>query len=91
METPPQKLNHTAPTTKLRVAIVEDQRDLRETLVDFFDASALAQQIIDLCHNPSDRARLGANARAFAIAHYDLEQHCLPKQMAWVHALAGSR
>ena len=38
METPPQKLNHTAPTTKLRVAIVEDQRDLRETLVDFFDA-----------------------------------------------------
>ena len=74
-------------TAPLREAITQGETG---RLVDFFDASALAQQIIDLCNNPSERARLGAHARAFAIAHYDLEQHCLPKQIEWVHGLAGS-
>ena len=57
-------------------------------LVDFFDPTALAQQVIDLCENPAERARLGAQARAFAVEQYDLETRCLPRQMAWVEELA---
>ena len=53
-------------------------------LVDFFDQAALAEQVIDLCKNPAERARLGAQARAFAVENYDLETRCLPGQMAWV-------
>ena len=57
-------------------------------LVDFFDPAALAQQVIALCDNPAERAKLGAKARAFAVEHYDLETRCLPAQMAWVEQLA---
>lgn len=56
-------------------------------LVDFFDPAALAQQVITLCGDPAERARLGAQARAFAVEHYDLETRCLPGQMAWVQGL----
>ena len=59
-------------------------------LVDFFDPAALAQQVIALCDNPAERARLGAQARAFAVEHYDLETRCLPAQMAWVNGLASA-
>jgi glycosyltransferase involved in cell wall biosynthesis len=57
-------------------------------LVNFFDPAALAQQVIALCDNPAERSKLGAKARAFAVAHYDLETRCLPAQMAWVEQLA---
>jgi glycosyltransferase involved in cell wall biosynthesis len=60
-------------------------------LVDFFNPAELAQQVIALCNNPAERARLGAKARAFAVAHYDLETRCLPGQMAWVARLADNR
>lgn len=60
-------------------------------LVDFFDPAALAQQVIALCDDPAERARLGAQARAFAVEHYDLETRCLPGQMAWVARLADNR
>jgi glycosyltransferase involved in cell wall biosynthesis len=56
-------------------------------LVDFFDPAALAQQVIALCQNPTERARLGAQARAFAVENYDLTTRCLPKQIEWVQAL----
>ena len=59
-------------------------------LVDFFDPAALAQQVIALCENPAERARLGAQARAFAVEHYDLETRCLPQQLAWVQSLADN-
>ncbi len=59
-------------------------------LVDFFDPAALAQQVIALCENPAERARLGAQARAFAVEHYDLETCCLPQQLAWVQSLADN-
>ena len=39
--------------------------------------------------NPAERARLGANARQFAQASYDLQTVCLPKQLAWVEGLAS--
>ncbi len=47
------------------------------------------KQVIALCEDPAERARLGAQARAFAVGHYDLEKHCLPRQIAWVAQLAG--
>jgi glycosyltransferase involved in cell wall biosynthesis len=60
-------------------------------LVDFFDPAALAQQVIALCDDPAERAKLGAQARAFAVENYDLETQCLPGQIEWVERLAGSR
>jgi glycosyltransferase involved in cell wall biosynthesis len=57
-------------------------------LVDFFDPAALAQQVTALCENPNVRARLGTQARAFAVENYDLETRCLPGQMAWLDTLS---
>ena len=58
-------------------------------LVDFFDVPGLANEVCALLDDPAARARLGANARAFAQANYDLKTVCLPKQSQWVEALAG--
>ena len=58
-------------------------------LVDFFAAAALSQTISDLLDNPAERARLGANARAFIQQHYDLQTVCLPQQLQWVDKLAN--
>jgi glycosyltransferase involved in cell wall biosynthesis len=56
-------------------------------LVDFFDPAALAQQVIALCDDPTERARLGAQARAFAVENYDLETRCLPAQINWIYSI----
>jgi glycosyltransferase involved in cell wall biosynthesis len=72
-------------TPPLREAIVQNETG---RLVDFFDTQAIADQVADLLDNPAERARLGANARAFARQHYDLKQICLPKQLQWVKQLA---
>ena len=53
-------------------------------LVSFFDAAALSSAVCELLDQPADRARLGANARAFAQQHYDLQKVCLPQQLNWV-------
>jgi len=53
-------------------------------LVDFFDVAGLSDAICTLLADPAARERLGAHARAFAVAHYDLKRVCLPRQMAWV-------
>jgi len=71
-------------TQPLREAIVHNETG---KLVDFFDASALADSVCELLNNPEERKRLGANARAFAQANYDLQTVCLPKQLAWVERL----
>jgi len=73
-------------TAPVREAITDGQTG---RLVDFFQPQALAQQVIDLCQDPAERARLGAQARASAVQHYDLHTHCLPQQVAWVHRLAA--
>lgn len=78
--------------------VASDTAPLREAihpgdtgeLVDFFDAEGLAVQVAALAADPARRARLGARARAFAQAHYDLRRICLPGQQAWVEALAGA-
>jgi len=58
-------------------------------LVNFFDAAALANDVCHLLENPATRQRLGAQARAFAQTHYDLETVCLPRQLTWVEGLGS--
>jgi glycosyltransferase involved in cell wall biosynthesis len=56
-------------------------------LVDFFDVQGLSNEICSLLDDRAARERLGKNARQFAVANYDLQTVCLPRQLAWVHAL----
>ncbi len=56
-------------------------------LVNFFDVGGVAEKVCALIDNPAERARLGANARAYAMSHYDLKSVCLPRQLAWVKGL----
>jgi hypothetical protein len=56
-------------------------------LVDFFSVDGLVQSVCSVLDDPEQRARLGAAARATAVAGYDLNTLCLPKQLAWVEAL----
>jgi glycosyltransferase involved in cell wall biosynthesis len=56
-------------------------------LVGFFDGAALTDEICGLLDDASARAALGARARAFAHATYDLATICLPRQRAWVRDL----
>ena len=75
--------------------VASDTRPLHEAirhdetgrLVNFFDPQALTEEVCYLLDNPEKRATLGANARAFAQATYDLKTICLPKQLAWVESL----
>jgi glycosyltransferase involved in cell wall biosynthesis len=71
-------------TQPLREAIIHDETG---RLVDFFDANALVNATCDLLDHPQERDRLSKNARAFAIAHYDLKTVCLPQQLDWVNGL----
>jgi len=56
-------------------------------MVDFFDVNALTNEICTLLEDPGLRKKLGENARAFAIAQYDLQTSCLPRQLEWVNSL----
>ena len=57
--------------------------------MDFFDVPGLANEVCALLDDPAARVRLGANARAFAQANYDLKTVCLPRQLQWVQGLVG--
>jgi len=57
-------------------------------LVDFFDPVALANTIAALLREPEQRVFLGSAAREFARTHFDYKTVTLPRQLAWVHALA---
>jgi glycosyltransferase involved in cell wall biosynthesis len=72
-------------TQPLHEAIKHDETG---QLVSFFDPIALAHSVGQLLDQPQERARLGANARAFAQKHYDLKKVCLPQQLAWVNSLS---
>ena len=71
-------------TEPLREAIVHKETG---KLINFFDPTTLVQSVCELLNNPEERTRLGANARAFAQANYDLQTVCLPKQLEWVAQL----
>lgn len=74
-------------TAPLREAI---EHDVTGRLVDFFDAPGLANSVTRLLADPAARQRLGAQARAFAQANFDLRQVCLPRQLDWVRGLLNS-
>jgi glycosyltransferase involved in cell wall biosynthesis len=59
--------------------------------VSFFDPEALAQAVCARLDSPESRARLGAAARERAVAGYDLQTVCLPRQIAWVEGLCQAR
>ena len=77
--------------------VASDTQPLREAiahndsgrLVNFFDVAGLVNEVCALLDDPTARAKLGANARAFAQDNYDLKTVCLPKQLQWVQGLAG--
>lgn len=75
-------------TTPLHEAIHD-----RETgrLFNFFNPEQLSNIVSELLANPKERQRLGSNARAFAIEHYDLKTRCLPRQLDWAHNLINSK
>ncbi len=73
-------------TQPLQEAIVDGQTGL---LVPFFDPAALAAKVCALLQDPAKRQSLGAHARAFAQANYDLQAVCLPRQLEWVGALCN--
>jgi len=56
-------------------------------LVDFFDAQALADQVIDVLAQPQKHAHLGAAARAHVVANYDFLSHCLPEHLRRINSL----
>lgn len=72
-------------TAPLREAIIDGQTGL---LTDFFDAEALAEQVVGLLENPALRQQLGDAARKFAVENYDLKTVCLPKMLSYINSLA---
>lgn len=74
-------------TAPLREAIIEDETG---RLVDFFDPAGLTDAVCRLLDDPAARARLGRNARQFAVTHYDLNRVCLPRLLQLVRRMADS-
>jgi glycosyltransferase involved in cell wall biosynthesis len=72
-------------TAPLREAIKHGETG---RLVNFFDVQGLANAVCALLDDPAARQRLGQNARQFVVENYDLKTVCLPRQLAWVEALA---
>ncbi len=77
--------------------VASDTRPLHEAvqhnetgrMISFFDVTGLTNEVCALLDDPVERARLGANARAFAQATYDLKRVCLPRQLEWVMLVAN--
>lgn len=71
-------------TAPLREAIIDNETGL---LIDFFNSDQLANAVINLLDHPDLRASLGQNARATAIAKYDLTTICLPKMVGLINSM----
>ena len=56
-------------------------------LVDFFDAEAIAAQVVDVLERPRDFAHLGPAARQHVIDSYDFHSVCLPEHLRQINAL----
>lgn len=57
-------------------------------LVDFFDVPGWSKALIQALSDPQADEGLRAAARATVLDRYDLQSHCLPKQIALVEGLA---
>jgi glycosyltransferase involved in cell wall biosynthesis len=62
----------------MKEAIIDEQTGL---LVEFLLPDDVANKTIRLLEEGALRARLGKEARTFAIDHYDLRRVCLPKML----------
>ena len=71
-------------TLPLKEAVMHNETGL---LIDFFDPTALVDSVVKLLDTPSERQRLGENARKFAQMNYDLQKVCLPRQIEWATSL----
>jgi len=71
-------------TSPVREVIQHDKTGL---LVDFFDVAGLVDAVDGLLNDAARKDRLGAAARAFVQANYDLQSVCLPRQLEWVGSL----
>ncbi len=60
-------------------------------LVDFFDQQALVDKACTVLDDSDLRRTLGTNARQVVIEQADLRSVCLPRQIAWVDALANAK
>lgn len=56
-------------------------------LTDFFDPTALANQVIDVLARPKAYAHIGAAARAHVVQTYDFLTQCLPRHIAQMNSL----
>jgi len=59
-------------------------------LVDFFDTTQLASQVVEVLSNPEQFKDLRKNARATVVDRYDLHSICLPKQIALIEEMGGA-
>lgn len=55
-------------------------------LFDFFNAPALANQVVDVLANPDAYSNIGTQARQSVTEKYDLRTHCLQQQIALIFA-----
>jgi len=60
-------------------------------LFDFFDREALIEAVCRVLEHPDRMASMREAARQHAVQHYDLNSVCLPKQIALIKQIAGSR
>ena len=67
--------------------VIEDGRN--GLLVDFFDATALAHQVVAVLAKPASFAPLGRRARQTVIERYDLQSICLPAQLKLISGTPG--
>ncbi|MAU52815.1 MAG: glycosyl transferase [Roseovarius sp.] len=74
-------------TVPVREVITEGETG---RLVDFFDGAALVAGICALLEDAEARREMGQAARRLIRARYDLHGICLPRQLAWVDALAAA-
>jgi glycosyltransferase involved in cell wall biosynthesis len=75
-------------TAPLREAIIDHETGI---LVDFFSPDQLASSVIDLLNDAPLRKQLGAHARTFAVANYDLNTVCLPRLLDLIKRVADSK
>jgi glycosyltransferase involved in cell wall biosynthesis len=60
-------------------------------LFDYFSEQELVDQVGRLMDDPELRRRVGAQAREFVMANYDLNNVCLPQQLALIDELVRAK
>ncbi len=59
--------------------------------MDFFDADALADQVIDVLANPGAYEHPGPAARAHVVGTYDFRTLCLPEHIRQMNTLVPKK